>query len=107
MEDRKIKLHIAGPSKANTGYTQPRGALQMIQKGGLKNRAQKLITRHVNMAITSPPPTIEYLNWSDQSIGYTREDHPPQVPRPGQSALVLPAVIEGYEIPQVFIDGGS
>ena len=59
------------------------------------------------MAVLSPPPTVEYLNWSDQPIGYSRDDHPLQVPRPGHSALVLPAVIEGYEIPRVFIDGGS
>src|SRR3954468_11129671 len=40
-------------------------------------------------------------------MGYTRADHPPQVPRPRQSALVLPAVIEGYEVPRIFVDGGS
>src|SRR4051812_17745784 len=79
----------------------------MIQKGRPTNRAQNLITGHVNMAIMSPPATVEYLHWSDQPIGYTKEDHPRQVPRPGQSALVLPAVIQGYEIPRIFIDGGS
>ncbi|KAK1615371.1 hypothetical protein QYE76_020888 [Lolium multiflorum] len=34
-------------------------------------------------------------------------DHPQQVPRPGQSALILPAVIAGFDVSRVFIDGGS
>ncbi|XP_051196836.1 uncharacterized protein [Lolium perenne] len=59
------------------------------------------------MAVLSPPPTVEYLNWSDQPIGFNIEDHPPQMPQPRHSKMVLPAVIEGYEIPRVFIDGGS
>ena len=79
----------------------------MIQNGRSSNRSQKLITRQVNMAVLVPPPTIEYLNWLGQPIGFSREDHPPQVPRPGHSALVLPAVIGGYDVSRVFIDGGS
>ena len=59
------------------------------------------------MAEKSPPPTVEYLNWSGQPIGFTQEDHPPQVPRPGQSAMILPAVIAGFEVSRIFIDGGS
>ncbi|KAK1665443.1 hypothetical protein QYE76_053602 [Lolium multiflorum] len=54
-----------------------------------------------------PPPTIEYLNWSGHDIGFTIADHPQQVPRPGQSALILPAVIAGFDVSRVFIDGGS
>jgi hypothetical protein len=59
------------------------------------------------MATLSPPPTIEYLNWSGQLIGLSIEDHPPQVPKPGHSTMVLPAVIEGYDVSRIFIDGGS
>jgi hypothetical protein len=59
------------------------------------------------MAEKMPPPTVEYLNWSGQDIGFTIADHPQQVPRPGQSALILPAVIAGFDISRVFIDGGS
>jgi hypothetical protein len=79
----------------------------MIQKGRSSNRSQKLISQQVNMAILEPPPTIEYLNWSGQPIGFSIEDHPPQVPKPGHSAMVLPAVIEGYDVSRIFIDGGS
>jgi hypothetical protein len=52
------------------------------------------------------PPTIEYLNWSGQPIGFSIEDHPKQVSRPWHSAMVLPAVIEGYDVSRIFIDGG-
>jgi hypothetical protein len=59
------------------------------------------------MAVTSPPPTTEYLHWSGKPIGFTQEDHPPQVPRLGHSAMILPAVVEGYDVSRIFIDGGS
>jgi hypothetical protein len=79
----------------------------MIQKGKPTNRTQKLITRKVNLAIRSPPPTPEYLNWSDQAITFDRADHPPSVPRPGHSPLVVNTQIGGYEMNRVFMDAGS
>ena len=90
-------------------YVDPNsnGVVSMIQKARPSNRAQKVISRQVFMAEKMPPPTIEYLNWSGQDIGFTIADHPQQVPRPGQSALILPAVIAGFDVSRVFIDGGS
>ncbi|KAK1621235.1 hypothetical protein QYE76_026752 [Lolium multiflorum] len=90
-------------------YVDPNsnGAVSMIQKARPSNRAQKVISRQVFMAEKMPPPTVEYLNWSGQDIGFTIVDHPQQVPRPGQSALILPAVIAGFDVSRVFIDGGS
>ena len=101
------QLQLAAPPGNNDGFIDTTGAVSMIQKGRPSNRAQKLISRQVFMAEKSPPPTIEYLNWSGQAIGFTQEDHPPQVPRPGQSAMILPAVIAGFEVSRIFIDGGS
>ena len=40
-------------------------------------------------------------------IAFTREDHPPQVPKPGHAALVLDAQIGSYDMSKVFMDGGS
>ncbi|KAK1573632.1 hypothetical protein QYE76_016399 [Lolium multiflorum] len=90
-------------------YVDPNsnGVVSMIQKARPSNRAQKVISRQVFMAEKMPPPTVEYLNWSGQDIGFTIADHPQQVPRPGQSALILPAVIAGFDVSRVFIDGGS
>jgi hypothetical protein len=61
----------------------------------------------VSLAIQSPPPTPEYLNWSDHKIEFSREDHPPRVPRPGHVALVLQAQIGGFDVGRVFIDAES
>jgi hypothetical protein len=77
-ETSRSQLQITGPSNPNGGYTQSKGALQMIQKARPTNRVQKLITRQVNMAVLAPSPTVEYLNWSNQPIGFDRGDHPPQ-----------------------------
>ena len=79
----------------------------MIQKGPPSRKSQKLITRQVALAITSPPATPEYLDWSETPITFDRSDHPPRVPRPGHSALVLDAQIGGFNMSRVFVDGGS
>ena len=54
-----------------------------------------------------PPATVEYLNWSEYAITFSRVDHPPQVPQPGHAALVLGSQISGYVMSKVFMDGGS
>ena len=46
-------------------YPKSRGSICMIQKGRITNRKQKLISRQVYLATTSPPATPEYLNWSE------------------------------------------
>jgi hypothetical protein len=70
-------------------------------------KEQKSISRQVNLAISSPPATTEYLRWSDQTIRFSREDHPRKVPRPGHAPMVLKAQIRGYDVGRVFMDAGS
>jgi hypothetical protein len=60
----------------------------------------------VNLAVTSPPTTTEYLHWSEQPIEFSREDHPITVPRPGSASLVLKAQIRTYDVDRVFMDAG-
>jgi hypothetical protein len=55
----------------------------------------------------APPATLEYLNWSEQPIGFYQSDHPPKIPRLGHHALVLEAQIRGFTSKKVFTDGGS
>jgi hypothetical protein len=55
------QLQIAGPSNTGSDFTKTKGAVTMIQKGSSSNRSQKLISRQVNMAILSPPPTTDIL----------------------------------------------
>jgi hypothetical protein len=79
----------------------------MIQPVPKSKKERKSISRQVNLAISSPPATIEYLQWSDQPVRFSRADHPRKVPRPGHSSMVLKAQIGGYDIGRVFMDAGS
>jgi hypothetical protein len=79
----------------------------MIQLVPKSKKERKNISRQVNLAISSPPATTEYLQWSDQPVRFSRADHPRKVPRPGHSPMVLKAQIRGYDIGRVFMDAGS
>jgi hypothetical protein len=79
----------------------------MIQPVPKSKKERKSISRQVNLAITSPPATTEYLKWSDQLVRFSRADHPRIVPRPGHSPMVLKAQIGGYDVRRVFMDAGS
>jgi hypothetical protein len=79
----------------------------MIQPVPKSNKEEKSITRQVNLAITSPPATIEYLHWSEQPIEFSRDDHPIIVPQPGNAPLVLKAQIGTYDVDRIFMDAGS
>jgi hypothetical protein len=63
----------------------------MIQPVPKSKKEWKSISRQVNLAISSPPATTEYLRWSDQPVRFSRADHPKKVPRPGHSPMVLKA----------------
>jgi hypothetical protein len=51
------------------GYVPSKGHITtMIQPVPKSNKEEKSITRQVNLAVTSPPATMEYLHWSEQPI---------------------------------------
>jgi hypothetical protein len=90
------------------GHVPSKGHITaMIQPVPRSNKEEKSITRQVNLAITSPPATTEYLHWSKQPIEFSREDHPIIVPRPGNAPLVLKAQIGTYDVDKIFMDAGS
>jgi hypothetical protein len=102
-----------GGKSTNQGYQTQRLAKQleskvyisaMIQPVPRSKKERKSISRQVNLAITSPPATTEYLKWSDQPVRFSRADHPRKVPRPGHSPMVLKAQIGGYDVERVFMD---
>jgi hypothetical protein len=65
------------------GYIPFKGHITaMIQPVPKSNKEEKSITRQVNLAVTSPPTTTEYLHWSEQPIEFNRDDHPITVTRP-------------------------
>jgi hypothetical protein len=79
----------------------------MIPPVPKSKKERKSISRQVNLAISSPPATTEYLKWSDQPVRFSRADHPRKVPRLGHAPMVLKAQIGGYDIGRVFMDAGS
>jgi hypothetical protein len=79
----------------------------MIQPIPKSKKEQHNISRQVNLAIKSPPVTTEYLKWSDQTIMFSRIDHPRKVPHPGHAPMVLKAHIGRYDIGRIFMDRGS
>jgi hypothetical protein len=90
------------------GYILSKGHITaMIQPVPKSNKEEKSITRQVNLAVTSPPATTEYLHWSEQAIEFTRDDHPIIVHRLGNAPLVLKAQIGTYDVDRVFMDVGS
>jgi hypothetical protein len=102
---------VQGQNQPNQGNDNEGGNIPskghiatMIQPIPKSNKEEKSISRQVNLAVTSPPVTTEYLYWSEQPIEFNREDHPITVPRPGNTPLVLKAQIGGYDIERVFMD---
>jgi hypothetical protein len=86
--------HPSSDRKSNKGYLQSEVHIAaMIQLVPKSKKEQKNISRQVNLAISSPPATTEYLSWSDQTVGFSRADHPRKVPRPGHAPMVLKAQI--------------
>src|SRR3954464_34490 len=79
----------------------------MIQKGGITRREMKKLTRERSLAETTMVVTPEYLGWSEQEVTFGLDDHPSAVPRPGHAALVVEAQIGGFNMGEVFMDGGS
>jgi hypothetical protein len=65
----------------------------MIQPVPKSKKERKSISRQVNLVISSPSATTEYLRWSDQPVRFSKADHPRKVPRPGHAPMVLKAQI--------------
>jgi hypothetical protein len=90
------------------GYVPSKGHITaMIQLVPKLNKEEKSITRQVNLAVTLPPATTEYLHWSAEPIEFSRDDHPITVPWPGNVPLVLKAQSGTYDVDRVFMDAGS
>jgi hypothetical protein len=48
-----------------------------------------------------------FLNWSEDAITFSREDHPNRIPNPGQYPLVVDPIIGNARFSKVLMDGGS
>jgi len=59
------------------------------------------------MALATEPAWPRWLNWSEQPITWTRDDHPRVVDNSGALALVVSPQVGGYTLDKVLMDGGS
>jgi hypothetical protein len=76
----------------------------MIHKTSISKRELKKFTREINLTEITMANVLECIDWSEQSILFSRADHQMAVPRPGNVALVIEAQIGRLK---VFMDGGS
>jgi hypothetical protein len=61
--------------------------------------------RHEVLAAEKAPPS--FLDWSEDTITFSHEDHPNRIPNPGQYPLVVDPVIGNARFSKVLMDGGS
>jgi hypothetical protein len=76
--------------------------------GGLTvdiSNSQRKRERHEVLAVEKAPPS--FLDWLEDAITFSREDHPNRIPNPGQYPLVVDPVIGNAWFSKVLMDGGS
>jgi hypothetical protein len=66
---------------------------------------QRKRERHEVLAAEKAPPS--FLDWSEDAITFSREDHPNRIPNSGQYPLVVDPVIGNARFSKVLMDGGS
>jgi hypothetical protein len=66
---------------------------------------QRKRERHEVLAAEKAPPS--FLDWSEDAITFSREDHPNRITNPGQYPLVVDPVIGNARFSKVLMDGGS
>jgi hypothetical protein len=68
------------------------------------SNSQRKRERHEVLAAESPP---SFLDWSEDAITFSREDHPNSISNPGQYPLVVDPVIGNARFSKVLMDEGS
>jgi hypothetical protein len=66
---------------------------------------QRKRERHEVLVAEKAPPS--FLDWSEDAITFSREDHPNRIPNPGQFPLVVDPIIGNARFSKVLMDGGS
>jgi hypothetical protein len=69
------------------------------------SNSQRKRERHEVLTAEKAPPS--FLDWSEDAITFSREDHPNRIPNPGQYPLVVDPVIGNARFSKVLMDGGS
>jgi hypothetical protein len=69
------------------------------------SNSQRKRERHEVLAAERAPPS--FLDWSEESITFNREDHPNRIPNPGQYPLVVDLVIGNSRFSKVLMESRS
>jgi hypothetical protein len=69
------------------------------------SNSQRKRERHEVLAAEKAPPS--FLDWSGDTVTFSREDHPNRIPNPRQYQLVVDPVIGISRFSKVLMDGGS
>jgi hypothetical protein len=69
------------------------------------SNSQRKRERHEALAAEKAPPS--FLDWSEDAITFSHEDHPNRIPNPGQYPLMVDPVIRNARLSKVLMDGGS
>jgi hypothetical protein len=69
------------------------------------SNSQRKWERHEVLAAEKAPPS--FLDWSEDTITFSREDHPNHIPNPAQHPLVVDPVIGNARFSKVLMDRGS
>src|SRR4051794_567814 len=82
------------PHNDDPGFGREVGSLHPFI--GLDNRREKKVLTRAVSVNTVTTNTTRYLNWSEQPIGWSREDHPRRVEYPRRCALIVRPKIGDY-----------
>jgi hypothetical protein len=69
------------------------------------SNSQRKRERHEVLSAEKAPPS--FLDWLEDAITFSREDHPNRIPNPGQYPLVIDPVIGNARFSKVLMDGGN
>jgi hypothetical protein len=69
------------------------------------SNSQRKREQHEVLAAEKAPPS--FLNWSEDAITFSCENHLNRIPNPGQYPLVVDPVIDNARFSKVLMDGGS
>jgi hypothetical protein len=70
-----------------------------------KSNNQRKRERHEVLVEERAP--LSFLDWSEDAITFSHEDHPNRIPNPGQYPLVVDPVISNARFSKVLMDGDS
>jgi hypothetical protein len=100
-----VEMADVASAKKKGGDEFPETAeIYMIFAGPESVRSKKAMLKELNVVVSVVP---QFLEWSDQFIGWGQEDHPPYIPSPGRWALVIDPIIDRFKFSKGLLDGGS